>query len=858
MVATTEKRSPVKMAGYLEKRGKMRMVCRWKRLWFVLKGRLLHYYKSQMDYINLSPCHGSLNMGIAANVHPGKGLELQILTRSQTIILRAVNKQEHEQWLQALVDAMAQQDYIQTHSMKPVQHFRYPSNEVLYSEIKDTKLRTSSDKGSTSTKQMEKYKKRNEDEVDDGSSSAMDDTSSLLSKSTVSNFGSCLLDHCPYRYRSGSKQGSTSRFSDFCTNAKQNIVNKRLEKLTSCRPSVASSDTSIPTSLMKQQKVLHQNTLLSLEDKSQSLKELRLSTNDDNLDSSEIGSKLLKDKDICFSAESRSCLLAESNKRLAPTKDSTNDLSKKLVNRSESMSSLRNKAPMDKKQLQEMKILIEGKTVYGSSDSIYRRTSASEKSRLLKGDILYKRDVEKIIARRLGSGLYENNEIKSDTDLSMRNHTQSYTGSCGHLSAVSERVTVENSVVDFNNKTTASSDNLTGDGVDSEPGSAQNGELTSQPCKSVEDDRIALKLSTPVSKLIKENGSSGSSRERGLERKGTLKKRSLSFLKRMWKWKEEKMEGLKSEKEKMDISGDVEKFEANVTSDDNDSSNETSAIVIENESKDALLPEPPPDYDLHFVPDVSMDEEAPTLPPRSGSFHQRSRPTSPWHDVPTNNQPVLVCSAHENEDKPPPLPVKKRKSTLRSSSSIGSATENVSPHSSTTLSLSVNDAAAKMHSQFDSLEGIADSVFAPEHDNSKQDSGDESPVYDVPRLHGSLILRKESLQDSLMPTHFLNNSNLDLHKAPSHTFEEDSLDVNPALWRTNDLDQNFTPDSLECDQHMWSAASGADAFHMTWTTNIEDSHAQLSKPFLSTRQKSYDDLPIKGQDLASPVELATN
>ncbi|RZF45543.1 hypothetical protein LSTR_LSTR005745 [Laodelphax striatellus] len=827
------------------------MVCRWKRLWFVLKGRLLHYYKSQMDYINLSPCHGSLNMGIAANVHPGKGLELQILTRSQTIILRAVNKQEHEQWLQALVDAMAHQDYIQTHSLKPVQHFRYSSNEVLYGEIKDNRMKTSIDKGSTSAKPVEKYKKRNEDEVDDENSSAMDDTSSLLSKSTVSNFGSCLLDHCPYRYKSVSKQGSTSRISDICTNTKQNFVNKRLEKLTLCRPNgVTSSDISIPTTLMKQQKILDQSTLLSMEDRCQSLKELRLSTNDDNLNSSEIGLKLLKDKDICFSAESKSCLLAESSKKLAPNKVSSNNLSKKLVTRSESLSSLKSKTPMDKKQLQEMKILIEGKTVYGSNDSIYRRT-ASEKSRLLKGDILYKRDVEKIIARRLGNGLYENTEIKSDTDLSMRNHTQSYSGSCGHLSTVAERVAVENFSVNSGNETTTTTRNAPDNKVDSETTSIQNEEPSSQTCNKLEGNfqRVSLKLSTPVSKLIKENGSSESSRERGLERKGTLKKRSLSFLKRMWKWKEEKMEGSKSEKEKIESSSEVEKSD-NETSDENDSSNETSAVVIANESEAALFPEPPPDYDLHYVPDISMDDEAaPVLPPRSGS--QRS--ISPWHDVPTNNQPV--CSAHEHEDKPPPLPIKTRKSTTRSTSSTGSATENASLHSNSTT-LSVNGGGtSKFHSQFDSLEGISDSVFVPEQENLKQDVVDENPVYDVPRLHGSLIARKESLQDSLVPTHFLNNSNLDLHKVPSNSFEEDSLDVNPALWRSNDLDHNFTPDSLECD-NLWSESKAADAFQMTWSTNIEEGH--LTKPFLSTREKSFEDLQIKGHDLSKQVELATN
>ncbi|XP_046684572.1 oxysterol-binding protein 2-like [Homalodisca vitripennis] len=108
MIGSVEKKPSVRIAGYLEKRGKMRLlVCRWKRWWFVLEGRLLLYYKSQLEYLNLSPCRGSLNMGLAASVRPGKGLELTVITRSQTVTLRAGNRLDHEQWLQSLIDAMA-------------------------------------------------------------------------------------------------------------------------------------------------------------------------------------------------------------------------------------------------------------------------------------------------------------------------------------------------------------------------------------------------------------------------------------------------------------------------------------------------------------------------------------------------------------------------------------------------------------------------------------------------------------------------------------------------------------------------------------------------------------------------------
>ncbi|KAG8303957.1 hypothetical protein J6590_105707 [Homalodisca vitripennis] len=91
MIGSVEKKPSVRIAGYLEKRGKMRLlVCRWKRWWFVLEGRLLLYYKSQLEYLNLSPCRGSLNMGLAASVRPGKGLELTVITRSQTVTLECV------------------------------------------------------------------------------------------------------------------------------------------------------------------------------------------------------------------------------------------------------------------------------------------------------------------------------------------------------------------------------------------------------------------------------------------------------------------------------------------------------------------------------------------------------------------------------------------------------------------------------------------------------------------------------------------------------------------------------------------------------------------------------------------------
>ncbi|KAJ4445611.1 hypothetical protein ANN_12293 [Periplaneta americana] len=74
----------VRMAGYLDKRGKMKLVSTWKRYWFVLKDQLLLYYKSQLECLNLSACRGSLNMGLASCVRPGAHRGLPQLGRKAT------------------------------------------------------------------------------------------------------------------------------------------------------------------------------------------------------------------------------------------------------------------------------------------------------------------------------------------------------------------------------------------------------------------------------------------------------------------------------------------------------------------------------------------------------------------------------------------------------------------------------------------------------------------------------------------------------------------------------------------------------------------------------------------------------
>ncbi|CAH1721618.1 uncharacterized protein LOC114120151 isoform X2 [Aphis gossypii] len=103
-----DKQLIVKMAGYLEKKGRMRVVGvrRWKKRWCVLEGKLLLYFKTQLEYSHhLSPCRGSVNMGLALSIAQRGPCQLQIVTRSQIIILRTKSKSDLDEWFTALKDA---------------------------------------------------------------------------------------------------------------------------------------------------------------------------------------------------------------------------------------------------------------------------------------------------------------------------------------------------------------------------------------------------------------------------------------------------------------------------------------------------------------------------------------------------------------------------------------------------------------------------------------------------------------------------------------------------------------------------------------------------------------------------------
>nr|CAI5837252.1 unnamed protein product [Callosobruchus analis] len=112
--------SNTKMSGYLEKKGKKKMIASYKKYWFVLEGRLLLYYRSEDEYKGISPCKGSINLGPPCNVKP-------CLSSPG----RAENIEEQNKWMLCLMAAI--------NPSKPppkLSHFRYS----LDGPQKDTKL----------------------------------------------------------------------------------------------------------------------------------------------------------------------------------------------------------------------------------------------------------------------------------------------------------------------------------------------------------------------------------------------------------------------------------------------------------------------------------------------------------------------------------------------------------------------------------------------------------------------------------------------------------------------------------------------------------------------------------------------
>lgn len=116
-----------KVSGYLEKKGRKKMMSCYKRYWFVLEGRLLLYYKSKDEYDAISPCKGSINLGPTSNVKPCSSNigVFQIESKTTTITLRAETRDEQHKWMQAIMSALNQNN-----PCKKLSHFRYSLGEL--------------------------------------------------------------------------------------------------------------------------------------------------------------------------------------------------------------------------------------------------------------------------------------------------------------------------------------------------------------------------------------------------------------------------------------------------------------------------------------------------------------------------------------------------------------------------------------------------------------------------------------------------------------------------------------------------------------------------------------------------------
>ncbi|XP_071455720.1 putative leucine-rich repeat-containing protein DDB_G0290503 isoform X2 [Hetaerina americana] len=112
-----EEKEVPRMEGYLEKKGKSRLVSSWRRYWFVLEGIRLTYYESQPHpSVELPPsCKGSLIIAPATSVtvskpvpinatgHQPSYLEIYILNSSRLVTLRTKEAEHHALWAKALV-----------------------------------------------------------------------------------------------------------------------------------------------------------------------------------------------------------------------------------------------------------------------------------------------------------------------------------------------------------------------------------------------------------------------------------------------------------------------------------------------------------------------------------------------------------------------------------------------------------------------------------------------------------------------------------------------------------------------------------------------------------------------------------
>ncbi|KAI9558233.1 hypothetical protein GHT06_014986 [Daphnia sinensis] len=93
-----------KLCGYLQHKGKKRLISMWRRWYCVLNGRLLLFYRSESDYLKLGKFHERLDLGLVYDVLPALGVEngIQISTHTGPHWLRTTDEKSYELWLGAL------------------------------------------------------------------------------------------------------------------------------------------------------------------------------------------------------------------------------------------------------------------------------------------------------------------------------------------------------------------------------------------------------------------------------------------------------------------------------------------------------------------------------------------------------------------------------------------------------------------------------------------------------------------------------------------------------------------------------------------------------------------------------------
>ncbi|XP_046648657.1 uncharacterized protein LOC124338617 [Daphnia pulicaria] len=94
----------VKQCGYLQHKGKKRLITMWRRWYCVLNGRILLFYRSETDYLNLGKFHERIDLGLVYDVVPALGVEngIQISTHTGPNWLRTTDEKSFQLWLEAL------------------------------------------------------------------------------------------------------------------------------------------------------------------------------------------------------------------------------------------------------------------------------------------------------------------------------------------------------------------------------------------------------------------------------------------------------------------------------------------------------------------------------------------------------------------------------------------------------------------------------------------------------------------------------------------------------------------------------------------------------------------------------------